>query len=65
MHESFEAHGYHEIQATIAGELRTFRIYPHQTKAFRRWDAKIIWDRFPHHIDVLTIHGIQDRQIPV
>jgi len=40
-------------------------MYPHQVEEFRNWDTSIVWDRFPHHIHALTIHGIQDARIPV
>lgn len=63
--DSFKTLGYHEYQATIARELRTFRIYPHQVEEFCSWDTSIVWDKFPHHIHALTIHGIQDPRIPV
>lgn len=63
--ESFETLGYHEFQATIARESKTLRIYPHQIEDFRNWDTSVVWDKFPHHIHALTIHGIQDARIPV
>ncbi|KAF9648272.1 ectomycorrhiza-regulated esterase [Thelephora ganbajun] len=63
--KSFETLGYHELQATIAGEPRTLRIYPHHVEEFCSWDTSIVWDKFPHHIHVLTIHGIMDTRIPV
>ena len=65
MENSLEILGYHEFQAVIAGESKTFRIYPHQLEDFRSWDANTIWGKFPHHIHVLTIHGIKDGQVPV
>ena len=63
--DSFKTLGYHEHQVTIAREPRKFRIYPHQVEDFCNWDTSIVWDRFPLHIHVLTIHGIQDPRIPV
>jgi len=65
LNKSFETLGYHEVQTTIAREPRTFRIYPQQVEDFCNWDTSIVWDRFPNHIHVLTVHGIQDARIPV
>jgi len=62
---SFKTLGYYEFQATIAREPRTIRIYPHQVENYRSWDTSIVWDRFPIHTHVLTIHGIQDPEVPV
>jgi len=62
---SFKTLGYHEFQTTIAKEPRTIRIYPHHVENFRNWDTNIIWDKFPRHIHALTIHGIQDSEVPV
>jgi len=65
LNKSFETLGYHDVQATIARELKTFRIYPQNVEDFPKWDTSFVWDKFPHHIHVLTIHGIQDDRIPV
>jgi len=65
LNKSFESLGYHDYQATIAREPKTFRIYPKDVEAFLNWDTTVVWDRFPHHIHVLTIHGIQDTRVPV
>jgi len=65
LNKSFETLGYHEHHATIAREPKSFRIYPHDVEAFCSWETSIVWDKFPHHIHVLTIHGIQDTRIPV
>lgn len=62
--KSFETIGYHEYQATIAGEIKTFMIYPHQIGEGYSWDPSIIQEKFPQHIHVLTIHGMQDTWIP-
>ena len=65
LNKSFETFGYHDVQATIARELKTFRIYPQNVEDFPKWDTSFVWDKFPQHIHVLTIHGIQDDRIPV
>jgi len=65
INKSFETLGYYDHQATIAREPKTFRIFPRNVEAFRNWDTSVVWDKFPHHIHVLTIHGIQDPRIPV
>ena len=62
---AFATLGYYEFRATVARESKTFRVYPDQVKDYREWDTSIVWDRFPQHIHTLTIHGIQDGEIPV
>ena len=31
---------------------------------FEAWDTSIVWTKFPQHMDVLTVHGLQDKTVP-
>lgn len=63
--KSFETLGYHDLKTIVAKEPKTIRIHPHEIEAMSNWDTSFVWDEFPHHIHVLTIHGIQDARVPV
>jgi len=60
LYKSFETLGYHEFKTTIAREPKTIRVYPQDVENSDNWDTSIVWDRFPHHVHILTIHGMLD-----
>ena len=31
---------------------------------FARFDSSFVWDRFPSHTHVLTVHGLKDQIVP-
>ncbi|KAA1476889.1 ectomycorrhiza-regulated esterase [Dentipellis sp. KUC8613] len=62
--ESFATKGYFDWELTIARKPVVGRIYPHDLVKFAAWDSAIVWDRFPQHVDALTIHGLADKVVP-
>lgn len=40
------------------------KIYPGDVEAFASFDTTLVWDKFPKHIHVLTIHGLKDAAVP-
>lgn len=63
--EEFATKGYYDWNVVVARKAVVQKIYPHDLEEFSRWDSGIVWDKFPSSIDVLTIHGLADRTVPV
>ncbi|KAG7450079.1 ectomycorrhiza-regulated esterase, partial [Guyanagaster necrorhizus] len=59
--ESFAAQGYHLLN------LKAFKIkvYPEDIDTFANFDGSLVGSRFAQRTDVLTIHGVLDRTVPV
>ncbi|KAK0203351.1 Alpha/Beta hydrolase protein [Desarmillaria ectypa] len=59
--EGFVTEGYHLLN------LKTFKIkvYPKDIDTFANFDGSLVETRFPQRTDVLTIHGMLDRIVPV
>lgn len=57
--------GYYEWNVVVARKPIVQKIYPHDLEEFSRWNSGVVWDEFPSSIDVLTIHGLADRTVPV
>jgi len=49
----------------VARKAVAQKVYLHDLEEFSRWNSGIVWDNFPPSIDVLTIHGLADRIVPV
>ncbi|KAJ7676046.1 Alpha/Beta hydrolase protein [Mycena polygramma] len=62
--EGFAANGYYDWNATVARKAVTTRIYPADLERFVSWDTSLVWDKFPAHIHVLTMHGLSDNIVP-
>jgi len=62
--EEWDTKGYYEWKLTVARRPVVQRIYPHDLEEFSRWDTSMVWDSFPAHIDVLTVHGLADKIVP-
>jgi hypothetical protein len=60
----YETIGYHELRATVARKLIIEKIYPHDLEEFAAFDTSPVWDKFPAHVDVLTLHGLVDQNVP-
>ena len=60
----YEATGYHEIRATVARKVVVEKIYPRDLEEFAAFDTSLVWDMFPAHVDVLTLHGLADETVP-
>lgn len=63
--EEFATKGYYDWNVVVARKAVVHKIYPHDLEEFSRWNSAIVWDHFPSSIDVLTIHGLADRTVPV
>lgn len=61
----FDTKGYYEWKLIVAQKPIVQRVYPQDLKEISSWNTTIIWDEFPHTIDVLTIHGLADDVVPV
>jgi len=57
--------GYYDWNVTVARKPVTARIYAKDLQDFMSWDTSIVWHQFPPHVDVLSLHGIQDQTVPV
>lgn len=57
--------GYYDWHVTVARKPVTARIYLSDLQTFMSWDTSIVWDQFPPHVDVLTLHGLGDEVVPV
>src|SRR5882762_1051465 len=57
--------GYYEWNVTVARKPVTGRIYLDGLQDFMSWDTSIVWEKFPPHVHVLSLHGIQDQTVPV
>ncbi|KAG0704852.1 ectomycorrhiza-regulated esterase [Suillus ampliporus] len=63
--EQWDTKGYFERTLSVARQTVVERIYPHDLEEFSQWNTEIVWDKFPAHIDVLTLHGLADKTVPV
>lgn len=61
---SFAERGYYDWHIKIAGKPFVGRIYPGDTEECMQWDTSPVWDHFPGHIDILTLHGLADVTVP-
>lgn len=61
---AFAEHGHFKWQVTVARKPVVGTIYPGDLEQFAKWDTTIVWDKFPGHTDVLTIHGMSDKTVP-
>ncbi|KAH6907977.1 ectomycorrhiza-regulated esterase [Coprinopsis sp. MPI-PUGE-AT-0042] len=62
--EGFAKQGYYEWNVTVARQPILARITPNDLKEFIAWDTSFVWNDFPQHTDVLTVHGLQDHTVP-
>jgi uncharacterized protein len=62
--EGFSKQGYYEWSVTVARKPILARINPEDLKEFVAWDTSFVWNDFPQHTDVLTVHGLQDATVP-
>ena len=63
--KEFAIKGHYDWNVVVARKAVVQKIYPHDVEEFSRWNSGIVWDKFPPSIDVLTIHGLADRTVPV
>lgn len=60
-----DAKGYYEWKVNVARKPVVGRIDLPSLEDFCSFDTSIVWDEFPPHVDVLTIHGTADKMVPV
>lgn len=60
-----ETKGFYEWHATVARKPIIGLVTLEGLADFASWDTSIVWDEFPKHVDVLTVHGILDSTVPV
>ncbi|PAV16926.1 ectomycorrhiza-regulated esterase [Pyrrhoderma noxium] len=61
----FKAHGYYDWKVVVAQKQVVGRIYPEDLEKFATWDTTPFKENFPPGVHVLTIHGMQDKVVPV
>ena len=61
---SFESRGFFEWNVTVARKDVLGKIYPEDLVKFAAVDTSIVWDHTPSNVHVLTVHGLDDRQVP-
>ncbi|KAF7325189.1 Peptidase-S9 domain-containing protein [Mycena kentingensis (nom. inval.)] len=60
----FAKDGFYDWHTTVARQPVTLRILPADLTAFTQWDTSVVWDAFPAHVHVLTLHGMRDAVVP-
>jgi hypothetical protein len=61
---SMEKQGYYEYKGRVAGKEQVGKVFPEDVVQFAKWDSSYLWDQFPQHTHVLTIHGLADKLVP-
>ncbi|KAH9891612.1 ectomycorrhiza-regulated esterase [Cubamyces lactineus] len=59
-----KSQGYVVRKAVVARKPFETKIYREDYDQFASVDTSIVWDQFPAHIDVLTLHGLKDAVVP-
>jgi uncharacterized protein len=62
---SFDEKGFYEWNVVVARQPVVGHITLKDLEDFAAIDTSIVWDRFPSRTDVLTIHGLLDKVVPV
>ncbi|KAI0785253.1 Alpha/Beta hydrolase protein [Abortiporus biennis] len=62
--EALRTQGFYKVTCPIAGKPTTFTITKEHLEEFSAFDTSLIWDKFPSHVHVLTLHGMGDRVVP-
>lgn len=61
----FNEDGYYELKATVARKPFTTRVYQEDVHNFATWRSSRVTGDFPPWVHVLTVHGMQDKTVPV
>ncbi|KAI9058270.1 alpha/beta-hydrolase [Trametes sanguinea] len=59
-----ESQGYVLRKAVVARKPVERKVYRQDYDEFASVNISIVWDQFPAHIDVLTLHGLKDAVVP-
>lgn len=61
---SFKERGYYDWETVVARKRVVGRIYPSDIEQFANWrGTAAVWDKFPQHTDVLSVHGLADKTV--
>ncbi|EMD39974.1 hypothetical protein CERSUDRAFT_112216 [Gelatoporia subvermispora B] len=64
-HALLRKQGWFEERQTVARKPFRAIVTLEQLEAFARFNAAHVWDDFPQSTHVLTLHGVQDKVVPV
>ncbi|PBK92556.1 hypothetical protein ARMGADRAFT_1103841, partial [Armillaria gallica] len=51
--KSFRSQGFHIWTPTLAGRVRSIKVYPEDVDNFGKFDTSLVWNRAPQRTDVL------------
>ncbi|EIW59500.1 alpha/beta-hydrolase [Trametes versicolor FP-101664 SS1] len=59
-----ESTGFVLRTATVARKPFVSKVTREDYEEFANVDTSVVWDQFPTHVDVLTLHGLKDAVVP-
>ncbi|KZT39506.1 hypothetical protein SISSUDRAFT_1020123 [Sistotremastrum suecicum HHB10207 ss-3] len=59
-----EKQGHYDLKANVAGRDLTLLAKREDIEGILQLDQSFVWDTFPSHTHVLTIHGLKDTLVP-
>ncbi|KAL7280014.1 hypothetical protein ACG7TL_006427 [Trametes sanguinea] len=59
-----ESQGFVIRKAVVARKPIERKVYRQDYDEFASVNVSVVWDQFPAHIDVLTLHGLKDAVVP-
>ena len=62
--EAIEKEGSFTWNVTVARKPLVASITARDLDEFVKFDTSVVWDQFPSHTDVLTLHGMSDQTVP-
>ncbi|KAI0035215.1 Alpha/Beta hydrolase protein [Vararia minispora EC-137] len=62
---SFDEKGFYDWHVTVARQPVVGRFTLRDMEEFAALDTSLVWDKFPARTDVLSIHGLADKVVPV
>ncbi|KAI0801784.1 Alpha/Beta hydrolase protein [Irpex lacteus] len=62
--EDLEKNGHFVRTETVARQPWSAKITKKDMEEFANFDSSLVWDNFPKHTHVLTLHGLKDTVIP-
>jgi len=62
--EQMNRKGHYDARPLVARKEAFFRISKEDLEEFSAFDPSLIWDKFPQHTHVLTMHGLADNIVP-
>ncbi|KIJ96163.1 hypothetical protein K443DRAFT_134214 [Laccaria amethystina LaAM-08-1] len=62
--EHLETQESYSWNVCVARKMLTATITREDLASFISFDTSLVWDRFPHSTDAITIHGLSDKTVP-